>query len=288
MRHHRVFVARASLLALAVLGSFGPSAMADPHVAMLDGQRVHYMTAGEGQTTIVMVHGWICTHEVWKHQMTGLEGRARLIAIDLPGHGQSDASEDVDYSMAHFARGIAAVMDDAGVDKAVLMGHSNGVPTIRQFHRMFPDRTTALIAVDGGLVPTLTREQAQPFIDRLTGDEYQDVVRGMFGSFLPPDIDPTMREEVIEMALATPKFVGLSSIAGGLEPEVLKEDPIEAPLLVVNAEAPFWTPEYEARVRAMAPHVDYRTMTGVLHFLQLQAPEEFNAHVIEFLDANDL
>ena len=75
-----------------------------------------------------------------------------MIAIDLPGHGQSDKPQ-VTYSMDYFARAVEAVMNDAKAKRAVLVGHSMGTPVARQFYRKYPQKTLAIVIVDGVLRP---------------------------------------------------------------------------------------------------------------------------------------
>lgn len=116
--------------------------------ALLDGAKVHYESRGEGEEALVFVHGWMCNGSFWRAQLPAF-AEQRVIVIDLPGHGASD-HPDVDYTMDHFARGIDAVLVDAKVEKAVLVGHSMGTPVIRQFYRRHPEKTLALVIVDGG------------------------------------------------------------------------------------------------------------------------------------------
>jgi pimeloyl-ACP methyl ester carboxylesterase len=124
----------------------------DSKYAKLDGARIHYQNYGKGKEAIVLVHGWGCNLGHWRYQVPAFAQRSRVIALDLPGHGLSDKPE-ITYSMDLFARAIDAVMRDAGVDRAVLVGHSMGTPVIRQFYRKYPDKTLALVIVDGGLRP---------------------------------------------------------------------------------------------------------------------------------------
>src|SRR5437763_1691461 len=105
--------------------------------------RVHYKSLGEGKTAVVLVHGWCCDHTVWREQAALLNGKVRVLAMDLPGYGQSDKPK-TDYTMDLFARGVEAVMRDAGVEQAVLAGHSMGTPVVRQFYRLYPAKTKAL------------------------------------------------------------------------------------------------------------------------------------------------
>jgi pimeloyl-ACP methyl ester carboxylesterase len=114
--------------------------------------KVHYKSLGEGKTAVVFVHGWCCDHTVWAEQAAALGGQARMLFIDLPGYGKSDKPK-IDYTMDVFAKGVEAAVRDAGVEQAVLVGHSMGTPVVRQFYRLYPDKTKALVFMDGSLRP---------------------------------------------------------------------------------------------------------------------------------------
>lgn len=116
----------------------------------LDGFRVHYKLAGRGRTAIVFVHGFGSDMNVWRNQIGWFARSARVVAVDLPGHGSSDKPPS-DASIPSIARALRAVLDDARVDRAILVGRSSGTVVIRQFDRMFPWRTRALAAIDGVL-----------------------------------------------------------------------------------------------------------------------------------------
>src|SRR5438876_542984 len=90
-----------------------------------DRARVHYKSYGKGREALVLIHGWTCNLNYWREQIPDFAKRNRVIAIDLPGHGLSDKPQ-VAYSMDLFARAVEAVMRDAKVDWAVLVGHSMG------------------------------------------------------------------------------------------------------------------------------------------------------------------
>src|SRR5262245_41584751 len=108
----------------------------DDHFAKLDAMRVHYQNYGKGKDALVFVHGWTCNLTFWKANIPAFADQTRVIAIDLPGHGQSDKPQ-VTYSMDLFASAIDAVLRDAKVERATLVGHSMGTPVIRQFYRKY-------------------------------------------------------------------------------------------------------------------------------------------------------
>jgi pimeloyl-ACP methyl ester carboxylesterase len=251
--------------------------------ARMDGFRVHYKVAGRGAATpIVFVHGWTCDMTSWASQIPIFAQGGRVVALDLPGHGGSDKPE-IPYSMDLFARAVAAVMDDARVPRAVLVGHSMGTPVVRQFYRLFPRRAVALVAVEGSLRPYLIDPAAiDRFLAPYRGADFRQAqARFADSMFLASDAD--LRDSVKAVMLHTPQHVVVSAGQAMFDPKIWKEDRIEIPLLCVLAKSPFWSDDYEAFVRRLAPRVEYRVLDGAGHFLMLQKPDEFNALLALFI-----
>src|SRR5262245_28709116 len=148
--------------------------------ARLDSMRVHYRNYGEGKDAVVFIHGWSCSLKYWKANIPAFVSQSRVIAIDLPGHGESDKPQ-ITYSMDLFARAIDAVLQDAKVERATLVGHSMGTPVIREFYRKFPGKTRALVIVDGNLRPFSNPEQMKQFIDPLRGPDYKQQAELIIG-----------------------------------------------------------------------------------------------------------
>lgn len=250
--------------------------------ATLDGHRIHYKSLGSGPETLVFVHGWTCDMSIWRIQASAFAKDRRVIVLDLPGHGRSDTPV-IAYTIDLFARAVDAVARDAGVSRAVLVGHSMGTPVVRQFYRIFPEKTVALVAVDGSFRPLAPDAASrEKFLAPYRGPDYRKRLEAFADSMFPPE-HAALRDEVKAVMVKTPQHVVVSAAEAMFDPVVFKEDPIAVPLLNVLAKSPFWTPEYEAFVRQLAPGVDYRVLEGVGHFLMLQKPEEFNAILAAFL-----
>ncbi len=224
---------------------------------------------------------------MWKKQASALAGTVRVITVDLPGHGQSDQPE-ISYTMDYYARALDAVLRDAGVTKAVLVGHSNGTSVVRQFYRRFPDKTAGLVVVDGTLRPMGSAEEMEKFIAPFRAPNYAETAGKFIDGITAPMKDPAERAAVKTMMLRTPQRVAVSEFEATLDPAIWKPDKIGVPVPVVLAKSPFWTPDYEQYVRGLAPRLEYETFDAVSHFLMLDKPAEFNAAVLAFLKKNQL
>ncbi|HLJ91794.1 MAG TPA: alpha/beta hydrolase [Gemmataceae bacterium] len=240
--------------------------------------RVHYKSFGRGKTAIVFIHGSACDMTMWRFQVPAFADKARVILIDLPGHGQSDKPK-IEYSMDLFAQAIDAVLGDAGVQNAVLIGASMGTPVARQFWRRFPQKTVALIAVDGMIAP-LPFPQGQAKV--LEGPNYKAAMLHFadmtFGK-LPADLRQSMKAIIA----STPQHVALGVAKAMQEPAIWKDDPIQIPVLMVLSATPIWPADYEQQVRKIAPQLEFYKMKDAGHCLTLEKPKEFNALLGEFL-----
>ena len=273
-------------LALALILAGVSLAAAQDKYAKLDTTKIHYVNEGKGKDAIVLVHGWGCRLTHWRDQLPEFSKRARVIALDLPGHGQSDKPE-IKYDMDLFAAAIDAVMKDAGVEKAVLVGHSMGTPVIRQFYRRYPQKTLALVIVDGGLRPFGTKEQREHFMEPLRGPGYKQVIANM-GASMTATLSAADKERVNASFEATPQPVLVSAMEAMGDEALYVTDKINVPVLAILAKSPFWPADTEQFLRSFAPDVDYQMWDGVSHFLFMDKPKEFNAAVIAFLDKKKL
>jgi pimeloyl-ACP methyl ester carboxylesterase len=270
--------------------SFASVADAQSHYIPVGTNRVHYATIGQGSRTIVLVHGWSCHLGFWREQVPLLADKARLILIDLPGHGQSDKPEE-NYSIDFLARAVLSVLIDAKVAKAVFIGHSMGAAVLCRVYHHAPEKVAALVSVDGLLcrLPGSPAE-TRALLGAFASAQYLDHARKFISDFFPVPGTEALRERVTAEMLATPQPVMLSAMAAMLDPE--QPDwflhKVDAPIMVINARSPWWANGYESYVRSLSSQVDYRVLDGVGHFLMLEKPAEFNASLMGMLQKFDL
>jgi pimeloyl-ACP methyl ester carboxylesterase len=261
---------------------------AQSRFAKLDEMRVHYENYGRGKEALVFVHGWSCNATFWKANVPAFIKDIRVITIDLPGHGESDKPQ-VTYSMDLFARAVDAVLRDAGVERATLVGHSMGTPVIRQFYRKYPAKTRALVFVDGSLKPFGTPESMKEFIAPLRGPDYKERVEQMIAFLSQGMKNKQTLDEVKTAMLTTPQHVMISAMEETLNPAIWKEqDKINAPVLAVMAANPMWSSEYEKFIRELAPGIEYQVWPGVSHFLMMDEPKKFNGTLMTFFKKNQI
>jgi pimeloyl-ACP methyl ester carboxylesterase len=279
------------LAALAVRAddSANPLDKAPSHYAKSGDMKIHYKTLGTGKTALVFVHGWTADMSSWRYQVPAFDGKVRMVLVDLPGHGKSDKPE-IDYTMDVFAKAVDAVLTDAGVEKAVLAGHSMGTPVVRQYYRNYPKKVLGLIAVDGRLqrFNNVTPESIKKFAEYFDGPDFKEKAGKFIDAMLTKATPAEVRKHLKDTYPTAPKHVAVSAMKAMLDPSIWKDDPIKVPVQTILAKGPNWTAEYEKYVRKLAPEIDYQTMEGVGHFLMMEKPKEFNAIMMAFLKKNEV
>ena len=117
--------------------------------AMGDGVEIQIAQwEGEGKA-ILCIHGITANCRCWDVIADTLSPSHRVLAMDLRGRGLSGAPS-TGYSMENHCRDISAVLDDLGLERVVLMGHSLGAFISVVFGAKYPERVDSIILVDGG------------------------------------------------------------------------------------------------------------------------------------------
>jgi len=280
---------RAILFVMTIVLTGATTALAfdgESQYAKLNGARIHYKSYGKGREALVLVHGWTCNMDNWRDTIPEFAKRNRVIALDLPGHGQSDKPQ-ISYTMDLFADAIDAVMRDAKVERAVIVGHSMGTPVARQFYRKYPQKTLGIVIVDGGLRPFGTKEMREQFLTAFRGPNYKEAGTQMLSQIAGP-LPAADLERVKTSYANTPQYVIVSAMESMNQESLYGPDKINVPVFAILAKSPFWTPDTEQFFRSIAPDFELQWWEGVGHFLMMERPKQFNEAVIAFLDKKSL
>ena len=109
---------------------------------------LYYESVGQGEA-IVFLHGYTGSNRDWRHQMAAIQSRYRGIALDLRGHGKSEApGREGDYSIYLNCEDVRGLLAALGIQRCCLVGHSMGGFTALQFALENPEMLWGLVLVD--------------------------------------------------------------------------------------------------------------------------------------------
>jgi pimeloyl-ACP methyl ester carboxylesterase len=118
--------------------------------AVVEGINIHYLTAGQGPSVVLLLHGYAETSRMWKPLIPLLSKKYRVVAPDLPGIGDSDIpSNGLDMKTA--AVRMHALAKSLGIEKARVVGHDIGLMVAYAYAAQFPAETEKLVVMDAFL-----------------------------------------------------------------------------------------------------------------------------------------
>jgi pimeloyl-ACP methyl ester carboxylesterase len=127
------------------------------HTVGVDGGELHVARAGprpeEADAVVLAAHGITASHRGWRpvaRELLAEHPELCVLAPDLRGRGRS-ADAGPPWGMAQHVTDLLAVLDDAGVERAVLAGHSMGAYVVARLAAEHSERAGAAVLVDGGL-----------------------------------------------------------------------------------------------------------------------------------------
>jgi len=280
--------------------------LADPdsRFADLDGVKVHYKVAGDGQPALVLLHGFAASLFSWREVMGPLAESHTVVAFDRPGfglterplpgdwHSQSPYSPEAQVDMT------VALMDKLGIDRAVLIGNSAGGTVAVLTALTYPERVQALVLVDpaiyqGGrqlpgivrwLLSTPQARRVGPLFVRSIRDWGLDFGRSawhdpskitdeIWAGYTKPLQAENWDKGLYEVVLAS-RSLGLDKRLGE----------IQVPVLVITGDDDRIVPtEQSIRLAGELPNAELAVAPNCGHVPQEECPEFFLAVVNGFL-----
>lgn len=242
-----------------------------------DGVRIHYADDGDGPA-LLLTHGYSATLRMWDPQVAGLADRFRVLRWDMRGHGASDSPEDPGaYTHAATVGDMAAVLDAAGVERAVIGGLSLGGYMSLEFHLAHPARVRALVLCDTG--PGYKKDDARESWNRYAESfarKYEE--RGLDALGPSPEVRVAHHRDASGLARAAR---GILVQRDARVIESLTGIRVPTLLVVGSEDKPFL-----AGMRYMAekiPGAVHTVIDGAGHAPNLEKPAQFNSVLERFL-----
>jgi pimeloyl-ACP methyl ester carboxylesterase len=247
-----------------------------------DGVDIYFEVHGSGPP-LILTHGYSSTSGMWQGQIAALSKHHKLVLWDMRGHGQSDYPADpAAYSEAHTVADIAALLDAAGAETAIVGGLSLGGYMSLAFYRAHPERVRALLIIDTG--PGFKKDDAREAWNKRahdTGDRFEREGLEVLKSASRERSSVTHRDAS-----------GLARAARGMltqrDARVIETLPhVKVPSLVVVGadDTPFLAAsDYMA---AKIPGAQKVVIPAAGHAANIDQPQAFNDAVTSFLDGLD-
>ena len=258
-----------------------------PHTSELTQERVagpagslHVDDGGTGGLPVVFVHSFSGSTAHWSEQLAHLRSSRRAVALDLRGHGQSEPPAREDYAIESMAGDVAAVVDELGLERFVLVGHSLGGAVAAAYAGAHPKQVAGLVLV--GAPGKSPREEAEKIMSAIEAD-YDKVTEGYWNKLLE-GARPEVREQVRRDMAQVPREAAVAMIR-----ETFAYDPLPALRAYPGPKLLVVTPHGDSpnALHKQLPDVPHELVTGTSHWLQMDRPDELNRILDRFLDVLD-
>jgi pimeloyl-ACP methyl ester carboxylesterase len=265
-----------------------------------DGVGIEYEVAGEG-APVVLLHGFPDSGRLWRHQVPALaEAGFRVIVPDMRGYGRSDKPAEVEaYGIAGLAGDVLAVLADAGVHRAHVVGHDWGAAVAWALAALAADRVDHLAVLSVGHPARFRAEGFEQhekswymLLFQFRGVAEEWLSADGWSNFRAWSRHPDADAVVAEMEANGSLTPALSYYRANLPPEVWLTSgrplpPVTAPTMGVWSTGDIALTERQ--MTGSARHVTggwrYERLEGPGHWMQLEAPDELNELLIDFLPA---
>ncbi|WP_250253831.1 alpha/beta hydrolase [Chryseobacterium sp. Marseille-Q3244] len=239
-----------------------------------DNQKIHYKESGNGNTAIILIHGWLGNTEWWDEQQKFLAPNYHIIQMDLAGHGKSDSASE-NWNSSRYADDIKAVADAVEAREIILVGHSMSGAYVLEASLKTP-KVKALVLIDTlkDLDESFTEEQVEEILSMYRSD-FKYAVENILPQYLfaeqtPPAVKERLQQEFLqnepEKAINVLKPLYTTDFRN-----IAKQ--VQVPVIAINSDA---SPTHLENNRKYLKNYNYVTITGVGHYPMLEKPGEFN------------
>ncbi|MCA9655192.1 MAG: alpha/beta hydrolase [Myxococcales bacterium] len=281
-----------------------PDPVSDVRTVQVGSVEVGYTDSGQGEQTLVLIHGLGSYLPVWKNNIPALAKDYRVIAIDLPGYGKSAKSNDFAYSMEFFAMVVQGVIEQLELGRPVLVGHSMGGQIAITHALRYPGRARALVLTSPAGLETFEDGEAKWLADAVDDDftckaSPEAIHVRHAGNFYRMPTDARFMAEDRVSVIGGPEFPEYCravsrSVRAMLDEPVYDQLPeIEVPTLVLFGKAdalipnPFLhgggTERLARRTVKRIPNAELVMLRKAGHIAQFEQFDAWNEAVLSFL-----
>ncbi len=239
---------------------------------------------------ILLLHGFLETLEAWDELATLLAPRFRVVRIDLPGHGISQTLGEV-HTMEFCAQAAAAAMEQPGIGRYLVAGHSMGGYVALEMLRQFPDRLSGLVLVNSTPDPDTDekKKERQRQIGIIKAGKKDllaiEAIRGRFAEGNRKRLADRVEEfetmaEVCEEAGCIALLNGMAQRADSNP--VLEKTDVQV-MLAAGKEDTLMPAENLERLRGLHPRMQVHVLENCAHMAQAEQPQRLAELILNFL-----
>lgn len=259
-------------------------------IAYIHSVPLYYVDEGRG-VPVVFLHGFPFSHEMWRKQIEVVSTKHRALAYDIRGHGKSYVGE-AQFTIEHHVDDLIALLDYWKISRTVIVGLSmGGYITLRALERN-PERFLAAVLCDTKSEPDTNEAKLKRFENMKAVREHGSAVfADAFARIVFAPESFTARPDEVSLIKNIIASTPPLSIAGTLLALAARTDTtpslpsITIPTLILVGEKDITTPPAHAQaMHEKIPGSELHIIPKAAHMSNLENPDEFNRHLLSFLE----
>ena len=265
-----------------------------PSFLKRDGVRLaHFETGPANPRTppLVLINGWTGDHRIFMPQIAHFGQTRRVVAINLRGHGDSDAPKQ-DYTMAGFADDIAWQCEQLALQRPVVIGHSLGGAIALEMCGRHPELASGLIMIDSivmGRKELRESLEVSLLLQGIGGPDYLAVSRANAWEIGCDYDDPARRQAIFDEYIlppceSTPQHVAFSALRSVLDHEPAAAEACRIPMAYISADVPLVNMARDLdSLKELCPQLVIAKTMLAGHFNTIEVADQVNAMIERFL-----
>ncbi len=241
------------------------------------GVRIDYTDTGKGDTVLLFVHGWCINKTYWSEQESFFKDRFRIVAMDLPGFGQSGKNR-TNWSTEMYGRDVDSVIVALNLKNVILIGHSMSGDIVLEAAVHAPERVIGLVGVDNfknvGEVQDSAAKKAVLDAMEAMRKNFTQLTTGYFLKYLcSKTTDTLIKKRILNDVAHCDSVIAINAIAPNDFSEVEKLKTVKKKLYLINADN-FPTDTSGLVANKIPYEILYTPGTG--HYSMIEDPATFN------------
>ena len=255
-----------------------------PQKVELDGRLIRFFERGEGGVPLVLVHGFGGDLNNWMFNHEALAAGRRVIALDLPGHGESTKQLERG-DLDELSSAVLALLDHLDIPAAHLVGHSMGGAVSLNLARLAPQRVRTLTLIgSAGLGEGINGDYLEGFVEATNRNALKPQLVKLFSN---PDL---VNRQMLEDMLKYKRLEGVGAALRLLVSGLFKDGSQQLDLrgVVQDGQQPvllIWGSD-DAIIpvnHSVGLNAQVEVLPGQAHMVQMEAAEQVNPLILKFV-----
>jgi pimeloyl-ACP methyl ester carboxylesterase len=200
------------------------------------GKKINYSIQGKGKSTIILIHGYLESLDIWEEFSGELSRDYTVIRPDLPGHGKSEVIQDIHY-MELMAEAMNQILEENHIESATIVGHSMGGYAALAFVDLYPEKVERFCLFHSHPFPDTpqVKENREKAIENVRSGKKEEIIKSHVPKTFADDNLKAFEQQIewaTEIVLETPEEGIIANLKGMME----RPDKSQ---LVKNSDKPF-------------------------------------------------